>query len=170
MVGVPNWLVPFQVLPAAAPVVTILVVNVDSVNESRAGSVGSSPDTDAVASAAELVAAMRWLKSWSGLSYRQLERHAAKRGLALPRSTLTNALHRQTLPREDLLAAFVRACGHGEGEVARWVAARRRLAVAGTGGRRPTAPPHAYRPHPAHVVLLTVVLVVTVAAVWLAGG
>jgi hypothetical protein len=38
-------------------------------------------------------------------------------------------LGRSTLPREDLIAVFTRACGLGETDVQRWLAARRTLAM-----------------------------------------
>lgn len=91
------------------------------------------PDPRALATAGEFVEALRRLKRWSGLGYRQLAKRATATGHALPRSTLTVALNRGTLPREDLVAAFVRTCGCDDAEVAAWVAARRRIA-AGAGG------------------------------------
>jgi hypothetical protein len=89
------------------------------------------PDPATVVTAAEFVDALRRLKRWSGMGYRQLAKRAAVAGRALPRSTLTVALNRGTLPREDLVVAFVRTCGCDEEEVARWVSARRRVAAAG---------------------------------------
>jgi tetratricopeptide (TPR) repeat protein len=88
------------------------------------------PDPATVSSPAEFVGALRRLKQWTGLGYRQLERRAADAGELLPRSTLTAALSRDTLPREDLVVTLTRTCGCGEDEVASWVAARRRLAAA----------------------------------------
>jgi len=58
------------------------------------------PDPTPVQSPAELVNAMRSLKGWSALSYRQLEKRAAQEGIMLPRSTLLGALSRDSLPRE----------------------------------------------------------------------
>lgn len=89
------------------------------------------PDPATVVTAGEFVEALRRLKRWSGMGYRQLAKRAAVAGQALPRSTLTVALNRGTLPREDLVVAFVRTCGCDEEEVARWVGARRRIAAAG---------------------------------------
>ncbi|MEU6033837.1 hypothetical protein ABZ801_00345 [Actinomadura sp. NPDC047616] len=90
--------------------------------------------------AAEFVGDMRRLKSWSGLTFRQLESRAAAMGDVLPRSTLVEALRRERLPREELLAAFVRACGGGPDTVAQWLTIRRRLAVTDTDRTR-EAPP-----------------------------
>ncbi len=98
--------------------------------------VSSSPDRDgrpdpgAAGTAAEYVDALRRLKSWSGMGFRQLEKRAAQLGLALPRSTITAALNRDVLPREDLAVALVRTCGGDQEEASRWVAARRRIAAA----------------------------------------
>ena len=47
----------------------------------------------------------------------------------LPRSSLTTALSRDSLPREPLVAAFVRACGADEDLVNVWLASRRRVAA-----------------------------------------
>ncbi|MFE0258213.1 helix-turn-helix domain-containing protein [Streptomyces sp. NPDC059010] len=76
---------------------------------------------------AEFVAAMRELKDRAGLTYRQLEERAAEHGEVVPRSTLADVLRGRTLPRPELLAAFVRACGDGE-RAAQWLAARDALA------------------------------------------
>ncbi|WP_169983887.1 helix-turn-helix domain-containing protein [Microbispora sp. H10836] len=97
----------------------------------------SRPQPRTAATPAEFVALMRRLRAWSGCSYRQLERRADAVGDVLPRATLAGALNRRDLPREDLLAAFVRACGADDDAVAEWVDARRRLAVA----RETTTPP-----------------------------
>ncbi|MFD5495424.1 helix-turn-helix domain-containing protein [Streptomyces sp. GDS52] len=76
---------------------------------------------------AEYVGLLRRLKEHSGLTYRQLEEQAAERGDVLARSTLADVLRRDALPRAELVAALVRACGPGE-DVAEWLAARERLA------------------------------------------
>ncbi|RBQ15037.1 hypothetical protein DP939_37170 [Spongiactinospora rosea] len=70
---------------------------------------------------------MRRLRAWSGLSYRQLAQRAAAAGRVLPHNTLVAALQRDTLPRKELLVAFVEACGLPDEEVAAWTAARYRL-------------------------------------------
>ncbi|MFE5919129.1 hypothetical protein ACWCQZ_43615 [Streptomyces sp. NPDC002285] len=77
-------------------------------------------DTDAVA----FVAALRRLKAWSGLSYRQLERRATEAGHTLPYSTAATMLGRDRLPRAELVAAFVAACGVGADEAEAWLDAR----------------------------------------------
>ncbi|WP_244164727.1 helix-turn-helix domain-containing protein [Streptomyces silaceus] len=81
-------------------------------------------DTDAAA----FVAALRRLKAWSGLSYRQLERRAERAGHVLPYSTAASLLGRDRLPRKELVVAFVEACGVGEPETRAWVAARNAIA------------------------------------------
>ncbi len=76
---------------------------------------------------AALVALMQRLKDDSGLTYRQLEQRAAERGEVLARSTLADVLGRKSLPRAEVLGAFLRACGRPEDEVGEWLAARRRI-------------------------------------------
>ncbi|MEU0336618.1 XRE family transcriptional regulator [Streptomyces sp. NPDC006193] len=80
-----------------------------------------------VRTAAGLTAELRELKARSRLTYRQLEERAAGNGEPLPRSTLADVLRNGSLPRQELLAAFVRACGEGA-YVDEWLAARRRAA------------------------------------------
>ncbi|WP_222441173.1 helix-turn-helix domain-containing protein [Streptomyces qinzhouensis] len=94
---------------------------------------------------AELAALLRNLKDRSGLTYRALEETAARRGDVLPRSTLATVLNGRGLPRPELLAAFVRACGDGA-RVDEWLDARARIA-----GRTPEPvdrPPAPVRPAP----------------------
>ncbi|GAA2295299.1 NB-ARC domain-containing protein [Streptomyces violaceusniger] len=86
------------------------------------------PNPSEALTAAEYVAQLRQLKAWSGLSYRELERRAREAGDVLPYSTAASMLGRPGMPREALVASFVRACGAG-GEVERWLAVRKRLAV-----------------------------------------
>ncbi|MBC2905784.1 XRE family transcriptional regulator [Streptomyces sp. PSKA01] len=80
---------------------------------------------------AGFIASMQRLKERSGLTYRELEERAARSGDVLARSTLADVLRRTSLPRPEVLAAFVRACGDGE-RVDAWLAARDRLAAART--------------------------------------
>lgn len=86
--------------------------------------------------AAGLVASMRRLKELSGLTYRELEERAARNGDVLARSTLAGALHRTGLPRPEVLAAFVRACGDGA-RLAAWLEARERIATGAATGTTP---------------------------------
>ncbi|MEU6095991.1 XRE family transcriptional regulator [Streptomyces sp. NPDC047079] len=83
---------------------------------------------------AGFVESMRRLKERSGLTYRELEVKAARNGDTLARSTLADALGRTNLPRPDVLAAFVRACGDGE-RIGVWLDARERIA---SGAVEPT--------------------------------
>ncbi|MFE1961745.1 RICIN domain-containing protein [Streptomyces sp. NPDC059479] len=78
--------------------------------------------------AAGFVESMQQLKERSGLTYRQLEERAARNGDVLARSTLADILRRTSLPRPDVLAAFVRACGDGQ-RVGAWLDARDRIAA-----------------------------------------
>ncbi len=99
------------------------------------------------------------LRQWAGLSYRQLAAKAEASGDVLPPSTAVGALSRAALPREELVAAFVRACGMGEADVARWVVVRRHLAVSAVprsplaveeagDAPAPTGPQRTGIPHP----------------------
>ncbi|MGW4022069.1 helix-turn-helix domain-containing protein [Streptomyces sp. NPDC005009] len=78
--------------------------------------------------AREYVALLRELKEHSGLTFRQLERRAAERDDVLARSTLADVLRRDALPRAEVVAALVRACGAGK-DVPEWLTARERLAA-----------------------------------------
>ncbi|MFI2437040.1 hypothetical protein [Streptomyces sp. NPDC018693] len=90
---------------------------------------GTQPDPTAARTPAEFIATMRQLRVWADLSYRQLERRAADAGDVLPRATISGVLARADLPREELLAAFVRACGGDAATIDAWLSARRRLAM-----------------------------------------
>ncbi|GAA2766540.1 hypothetical protein GCM10010103_55810 [Streptomyces paradoxus] len=118
--------------------------------------------------AGEFIAAMRHLKERSGLTYRQLERRAAERGETLARSTLADVLRGRTLPRPELLAAFVRACGDDH-RLEGWLAAREevagRAAAEGSATVRRTSPHRSAGRKPA----LMVAVAATVALL-LAGG
>ncbi|GAA3482911.1 hypothetical protein [Streptomyces yanii] len=98
---------------------------------------GRGPDPAAAHSSAEFIVLMRQLRRWADLSYRQLERNATDAGDVLPRATISAALGRDELPREELLVAYVRACGGDDDTVSAWVEARRRLSISDTG----TPPP-----------------------------
>ncbi|MEJ2854117.1 MULTISPECIES: RICIN domain-containing protein [unclassified Saccharothrix] len=99
--------------------------------------------------AAEFVAAMRALRVRSGYSFRVLERRAASLGEVLPTSTLNSALSRSTLPREQIVVAFVRACGGDEETAAAWARARADLAATEVEGEPATeVEPAAAEPEP----------------------
>ncbi|MFD4764410.1 hypothetical protein ACFWOJ_38050 [Streptomyces sp. NPDC058439] len=70
-----------------------------------------APQPQSVTTSAEFVAMLRQLRRWAGLSLWDLERRAASAGGALPRATVSGALNRTELPREEFVAAYVRACG-----------------------------------------------------------
>ncbi|MBM0231560.1 XRE family transcriptional regulator [Micromonospora sp. STR1_7] len=91
---------------------------------------------DDAANPAEFVDLLRQLKDRSRLTYRQLEQRAAASGDVLARSTAADILRRSTLPRAEVVAAFVRACG-AQDQVEAWLRARNRLAA---GGFAPTSP------------------------------
>ncbi|WP_433119251.1 helix-turn-helix domain-containing protein [Micromonospora sp. CA-246542] len=87
------------------------------------------PNPDEATNPAEFVTALRALREWSGLTYRELAAKADASGDALPSSTIASALSRTTLPRQQVVQSFARACGLGDAAAARWVAVRNRLAV-----------------------------------------
>ncbi|MFF8838797.1 RICIN domain-containing protein [Streptomyces sp. NPDC015130] len=90
-----------------------------------------APDPRAARNPAEFIARLQALKDWSGLTYRELTARAEAQGETLPRSTVANMLARATVPREELLVSFVRACGLGPAAMEEWQAVRKELAVRG---------------------------------------
>ncbi|MGW2086626.1 helix-turn-helix domain-containing protein [Streptomyces sp. NPDC001880] len=87
----------------------------------------------------EFIALLRVLKDASGLTFRELTQRADAVGDVLPRSTIANMLARTSVPREELLAAFVRACGCGPTEVDAWLVVRKELALHGQRAGREEA-------------------------------
>ncbi|QKV92494.1 hypothetical protein HUT19_12660 [Streptomyces sp. NA02950] len=97
----------------------------------------SAPDPQHARSPEEFIARMRALKDWSHLTARELAVRADAAGDVLPRSTVARMLGRATLPREEQVAAFVRACGVGSAGLTVWLSVRADLAagaVSGHGG------------------------------------
>ncbi|MEV0388670.1 hypothetical protein [Nonomuraea sp. NPDC050643] len=92
-------------------------------SEERSG----RPDPAAAHTDAEFVAALQRLKAWSGRSYRDIQSQAHRAGHHLPYSTAAGMLKRRTLPRAEVVTAFVRGCGLDEQAAAAWSAARMRL-------------------------------------------
>ncbi|MFD7320100.1 helix-turn-helix domain-containing protein [Streptomyces sp. NPDC059875] len=92
---------------------------------------GGAPDPREATDAASFIARLQELKDWSGLTYRELSARAEALGDVLPRSTVANMLARSTVPREELLTSFVRACGVAPGELESWQTVRKELAVRG---------------------------------------
>lgn len=101
------------------------------------------PDPRRARTPAEFVLVMRVMKDRSGLTYRQLAVHAEEHGDVLPASTLAGTLSRGSLPRPEVVEAFVRACGGSPEDVERWLGAHRDLTRGG---------PHATAPEDATVV------------------
>ncbi|MFE4306567.1 helix-turn-helix domain-containing protein [Streptomyces sp. NPDC056891] len=93
-----------------------------------------TPDPREARTPAEFLAHLQALKDWSGLTYRELSARAEARGDVLPRSTVANMLARATLPRDELLTAFVRACGVTQAELEEWRTVRTELAGRGAYG------------------------------------
>jgi hypothetical protein len=118
---------------------------------------------------AEFSALLRSLKKNSGLTLRQLEEEAAEFGAVLPRSTVADMMRRDALPRPELLAVFVRACGDGQ-HLAEWLSTRERLAVQPVVASpdtetSPPPPPLPGRPKKRWLAAATAVTVVTIAVV-----
>ena len=74
--------------------------------------------------------ALRNLRAWANLTYRELESRATEAGDRLPRGTIASAMSRGVMPREQTIAAFVRACGGDRTAVEVWLTTRRRIAAA----------------------------------------
>ncbi|WP_422739518.1 RICIN domain-containing protein [Micromonospora sp. WMMD729] len=133
---------------------------------------------DEAANPAEFIELLRHLKDRSRLTFRQLEQRAVAAGDVLARSTAADLLRRSTLPRPEVLAAFVRACGAGE-QVDEWLRARHRLAageyaVAGppvdapsdTRTDRPAEARRRWSGRPALLALLVVATLLVGLGVW----
>ncbi|MFJ6523452.1 helix-turn-helix domain-containing protein [Streptomyces filamentosus] len=97
--------------------------------DSLAKSLEDPPQPTPAKTPAEFTAALRGLRVWSGLTYRQLEGKAAACADTLPASTIATTLGRVTLPRERFVDAFTRACGLSDEEVQKWLEVRRRVAT-----------------------------------------
>ncbi|MEV0678749.1 helix-turn-helix domain-containing protein [Actinosynnema sp. NPDC050436] len=97
--------------------------------EGPAGLPLEAPQPPPAGTAAEFTAALRALRAWSGLTYRQVEGKTTALGEPIPTSTIATTLGRATLPRESFVAAFTRACGLGDDEVRLWLDARARIAI-----------------------------------------
>ncbi|WP_406863208.1 helix-turn-helix transcriptional regulator [Streptomyces sp. HUAS MG47] len=106
------------------------------------------PDPQGARTPGEFLALLGELKDRSGLTYRELSARAAAVGEVLPRSTVANMLARVAgLPREELLTAFVRACGVPPGERDAWLRVRKELAAGGVREVRASGAPGEGRPH-----------------------
>lgn len=106
-------------------------------------------DPSTAGSAPQLIALLREVRAGSGLSIREVSRRARNRGDWLPTSTLAAVLNRDTLPRAEVMAALVRACGGDEAAVDAWLAQRSRIAAAGVADaaqvpRQLPPAPHAF--------------------------
>ncbi|MFI6499488.1 hypothetical protein [Nonomuraea typhae] len=110
------------------------------------------PPPPAAAGEAAFMAGLRDLKTWSGFSFRQLERRAAAAGDVLPSSTAASMLGRDRVPRAALLAVFTRACGLDEEQVRLWAAARERI-LCPPGGTPPRRRAAWWRPVAAAVAM-----------------
>ncbi|ROP35263.1 XRE family transcriptional regulator [Saccharothrix texasensis] len=92
----------------------------------------AAPQPTEATTAAEFTTALRALRMWSGLTYRQLEGKTAAHQDRLPPSTIATTLGRATLPREHFVDTFTRACGLGDDEVLLWLKTRHDIAIRAT--------------------------------------
>ncbi|WP_188196225.1 hypothetical protein [Nonomuraea sp. SYSU D8015] len=106
------------------------------------------PDPTAAHTDAEFVAALQRLKAWSGRSYRDIQSQAQRAGHHLPYSTAAGMLKRETLPRGEVVTAFVLGCGLDEQAAAAWGAVRKRLDMGVPPGPGPKLEPDSARPLP----------------------
>jgi hypothetical protein len=115
-------------------------VQVFEIVPNRSNMTSTPPSPAAATDETAFVAELRRLRAWSGLSFRQLERAATRNGDVLPYSTAATMLAKDRLPRAEVVAAFVRACGVDDAEP--WLSARTRIAdgTAAAPAPRPTAP------------------------------
>jgi hypothetical protein len=91
------------------------------------------PNPDAFTTVADFVRGMQDLRAWAKLSLRELQERARKpaRGAEpavwLPRSTLSDNLRRDKLPKRGVVQAYVAACGLPESAQSPWLDAYERL-------------------------------------------
>lgn len=85
------------------------------------------PDPLTATTPGELVDRMRQFRIWAGEP--SLRTLAHRSGGVFGASTLCKVLKGERLPSQDLVAAFVRACGGSEEDVQQWVTARRGFRV-----------------------------------------
>ncbi|GHH78731.1 hypothetical protein GCM10018793_29980 [Streptomyces sulfonofaciens] len=97
----------------------------------------AAPDLRGAVTSTAFVLRMRALKDWSGLTYRQLAARAEESGDILPSSTLASTLGRRSLPRRDVVAAFVRACGGDAASVRTWLRVHAEIASGAVGPSSP---------------------------------
>ncbi|MEO3828543.1 hypothetical protein [Actinomadura sp. B10D3] len=84
------------------------------------------PQPNDVRSAAEFIALMRRLQRWSGLSLQELEARTAQAPVLIP-GGLAGILGGSTLPRREVVSAFVSACGCVPEVQAEWMRAYARV-------------------------------------------
>lgn len=127
------------------------------------------PSPIAATDEAAFVAEVRRLKTWSGFSFRQLERRASAAGDTLPVSTAATMLGRNRLPRAELLTTFARACGLNEDDIRPWLATRAAIAD-GTGVVAVPPVPVPARPNPMSRRRMAIVAAVALAIAFVSGA
>ncbi|GAA4204348.1 hypothetical protein GCM10022252_63350 [Streptosporangium oxazolinicum] len=122
---------------------------------------------------ATFMAELRRLKTRSGLSFRQLDRRAAAGGDTLPYSTASTMLGKDRLPREELLIAFVKACGLDGDDLQAWRASYAQIAhgpaaASSTPAQEPSVTKSGAQPPPRFFRLFRRRVIIAVAALSLA--
>ncbi|MEU5977650.1 hypothetical protein [Streptomyces sp. NPDC047315] len=102
--------------------------------------IGHAEHPDAASSPADLIRQLHRMKHEAGLTYREIAVRARESGDFLPSSTIAGALARDTLPREEVLVAFVRACTRDEEAVESWARARGAIAARAQSAPSPAPP------------------------------
>ncbi|WP_433615177.1 hypothetical protein ACQP2P_10790 [Dactylosporangium sp. CA-139114] len=95
------------------------------------------PDPTEATNPVAYIDALKKLREWSGMTYREIQAIAADYARPLPMSTVCAALSRGTLPQRDLTASFVRAVGMPEADQLVWLAVRDALATGKPVARGP---------------------------------
>ncbi|MFI0450511.1 hypothetical protein [Actinomadura sp. 6N118] len=97
-----------------------------------------APQPGEVGTAAEFLSQMRRLHAWSGLSLPELETRLLAVGILVP-GGLGGLLGGDVLPRPELVAAFVTACGCTDEAREAWIRARERVGTEPATQHEPAA-------------------------------
>ena len=87
----------------------------------------SSIDPGSARTAEDYVMLLRQARAMSELTYWDLEQRADAAGHRLEPAVLAETLGRAALPDEELVVALLRACGHDDEQIERWLSVRARL-------------------------------------------
>ncbi|WP_221469822.1 ATP-binding protein [Allocatelliglobosispora scoriae] len=76
------------------------------------------------------MALLNEIRTGAGLSFRDVARRARQAGYPLPATTVWDMLSKPSLPRVEVMRAFLAACGATQAQAEEWLAARARLSRA----------------------------------------